>query len=272
VILLERAGIAIGLAAVSAAGIVAACGSSGQSTSARVGVVPAHAPKPKPAPETDQPVGSTFQLQDQDNNGKNTTYKVTLTKVVDNATPDNSFDTPPAGDRLVGAEFSITGLSGTSQDDANGDATVLGTNKQIYQFGLEGLADGTNFDGGDWSVGPGQTEVGWVSFDVPDSVGVASVRWTTASDPFSSEVASWRVSGSGSAGTPAPAPTTPQQAPAATQPPTGQPAQQPTQAPASAPTGSNGLPVEPGGSANPCNGPNARNIGDCVPGGGIGGQ
>jgi hypothetical protein len=288
VILLDRAKITVALAALSVAGIVAGCGSAGQGTSAGVGMVPARPPAPKPGPAGDQPVGSTFQLQDQDNRGDTTTYKVTLNRVIDAATPDNSADTPPAGDRLVGAEFTITGVTGTSQDDANGDATVQGTNNQIYQFGLEGLAAGTNFDGGSWSVGPGQTEAGWVSFEVPDSVGVATIKWTSGSDPFTSTVASWRVS-PGSAGTPAhgtpapaptsPAPTTPlpqQQAPTERQQPpatpTGQPTQQQTQGPAPAPTGSNGLPVEPGGSANPCNGPNARNIGDCVPGGGVGGQ
>jgi len=120
-------------------------------------------------------------------------YDVTLTKVVSPASAADEFNTAPAGDHLVGAEFTIKGISGSVSDDANNDATVHGDNGQVYQPAFDTLAAGTDFNSGDFNVSPGTSEVGWLSFEIPNSVSVASVQWQP-SGGFDNDTATWTVS------------------------------------------------------------------------------
>jgi hypothetical protein len=120
-------------------------------------------------------------------------YSATLVKVLDPAEPDNSFDGADSGKRLVGAEFKLTGITGNAQDDANTDAAIQGSNSQLYSPEFNGLAAGTNFNNGDFSLTPGSTEVGWVTFELPHGVKVAQVQW----DPsFSGSPVTWVITGS----------------------------------------------------------------------------
>jgi hypothetical protein len=138
------------------------------------------------------PVGTTFTVTGP--NGPNdgqSAYSVTLVRVDDPATPDNSYDGADAGKHLVGAEFTIKGVTSSSRDDANVDATLLGADAQTYQSAFNGLAAGTNFNSGDFSVAPGGTNTGWVSFAVPDGVTVRAVQWQTGLD---GPTGTWTVS------------------------------------------------------------------------------
>jgi hypothetical protein len=128
-----------------------------------------------------------------DNNDKPMSYKVTLVGVDQSAAPDYSFDGASSGHHLASAEFRITGVSGTGQDDADSDAGVNGTNQQVYQPSFDGLAAGTNFSSADFSVSAGQTQVGYIAFELPDSAKVASVTWQP--NAFGSNApATWTVS------------------------------------------------------------------------------
>ena len=129
---------------------------------------------PSPSDSTTGSVGDTFTLTDSTDGWS---YTVTLVKVLDPAEPDNSFDAADSGKRLVGAEFKLTGVTGTDQDDANSDAAIQGSDSQLYSPTFSGLAAGTNFNSGEFSMRPGVTEVGWVTFEVPDGVKVAQVQW-----------------------------------------------------------------------------------------------
>jgi hypothetical protein len=137
-------------------------------------------------------VGTTFTVKTTNDNGSPVTYDVTLIKVSQHARPDSSFDNAPGGKHLAGTEFKITGQAGSDSDDANSDATVQGSDQQTYTFGFENLAAGTNFNDGDFSISPGQTIKGWVSFEIPNGVTVASVQWD-ASGGFDTP-ATWTVS------------------------------------------------------------------------------
>ena len=157
-----------------------------------------HSSNPTPSSEpadnsTTGPVGTTFVVTDTNQNGATVKYSVTLDKLKQHAAPDNSFDTPPAGDHLAGAEFTIKGISGTDSDDANNDAAAVGTNNQTYQTGLEGLAAGTGFNGGQFNTSPGSVSIGWVSFEIKDGVHVASVQWNPDSDMSGEAPATWIV-------------------------------------------------------------------------------
>jgi hypothetical protein len=172
----------------------AACGPtiSKVSSGSPITTQPTKAPASS-APTTSGPTGTTFSVNSSDDNGNPVTYKVTLLKFDPDAQPDNSFDTAPSGDYLAGAEFQVSGVKGTASDDANSNAVAIGNDQQTYQTGFEGLADGTNFDSGQFNVSAGQSSVGWVAFEVKNGVTITSVKWTPESGMTSSS-ATWTVS------------------------------------------------------------------------------
>lgn len=57
-------------------------------------------------------------------------------------------------------------------------AVAVGTDGQDYTPSFANITDGTNFNDGDFNVSAGQTVNGWVSFELPPGVTIASVQWT----------------------------------------------------------------------------------------------
>ena len=106
---------------------------------------------------------------------------MTLQKVIDPASGSDQFNQPDNGTRFVAAVFQITGVSGTATDDSDSDASLTGTNQQVYQ---------PNFNSGDFNVTPGQSETGAVTFQVPAAVSVANIQWTIG---ISNSTATWNV-------------------------------------------------------------------------------
>ena len=90
-------------------------------------------------------VGSYFDVQD----GSGDTYRVTLVKIIDPAQGADQFTSPDRGKRFVGVVFTIKALNGSPQDeDANGDAAVVGSNGQTYTADFDDIAGYTNFSNG----------------------------------------------------------------------------------------------------------------------------
>jgi hypothetical protein len=133
-------------------------------------------------------VGHGFKFTDPSGNA----YYVYLTKVIDPAHGANSFMTPDKGDRFVGAVFTIKGVSGTSADDANNDADLVGSNGQTYTADFSSIAGYTNFNSGQFNVSPGVVSVGAVTFQVPRRVKVNEIQWTAASG-FGGAPGTWKV-------------------------------------------------------------------------------
>ena len=77
----------------------------------------------------------------------------------------------------VAVEFTIKGVQGTSQDDADADAYVLGSDHRLYSSSLDTLVNCTDFNYGQWTVEPGTVASGCVSFQLPDGVHVVQVQW-----------------------------------------------------------------------------------------------
>jgi len=120
-------------------------------------------------------IGSYFDVGD----GEGATYRVTLVKVIDPAQGADQFTTPDSGKRFVGAVFRITALNGSPQDeDANNDAALVGSDGQAYSADFDAIAGYTNFDNGQIQVAQGDSEIGAVTFQVPDGVKVAEIQWT----------------------------------------------------------------------------------------------
>ena len=169
--------------------LAAGCGTS----VAKVSSPPATAASSTSSPTSSSsgPVGTVFQVTDS--SGDKMTVK--LTKVIDPAQGADQFTTPDNGKRFVGAVFTLRGVSGTVSDDANNDATLIGSNGQSYQADFDAIAGVTNFSSGQFNLSPGTRSVGAVVFQVPDHVKVAQIQWS-ATGGFGGTPAMWNISGS----------------------------------------------------------------------------
>lgn len=145
------------------------------------------APPPTPAPSASSadltgPLGTEYTITSQDQDGNSTSYDVAAARIADPAKGADEFNTPDPGKRLVGVEFTITGDTGYSTDDANSDAVIIGDDGQSYTADFSSISEGTNFSNGDFGVRANQTQVGWVTFQVPQGVRVSSVQWQVGID------------------------------------------------------------------------------------------
>lgn len=156
------------------------------------GYCPGDDPSPSPSPTDDLtgPVGTTFTITSTTDG---TSYDVTATRVLSHARGSDEFETPDAGNYFVGVRFKITGGSGFSKDDANNDAAVMGSDGQVYEPDFSSLAAGTNFNSGEFKVSAGQTQIGWVTFQLPQGVKVSSVQWSPDSGLSDQPPATWTV-------------------------------------------------------------------------------
>jgi len=176
-------------------------------------------PAPRTAPPSNPnsgPLGTTYQVGGTDSSGNDTTYEVSAV-MVDQQSPLAPYGslTNPA-DHLAAVEFRITGVTGQSSDDANNNASVISGDTTQYPAALDETADGPNFSSGSFTVAPGQTVSGWVTFELPPGQGIASVQWVPSSG-LSDQAGTWTVAGTPPAGAPAAPSQAPTQAPAPSQ-------------------------------------------------------
>jgi len=109
-------------------------------------------------------------------------------KVIDPAKSADQLITIGRGDRLVGIVFRITALAGSPQgEDANLDATVVGSDGQAYKAVFDRIVGYANFEVGVIHAAQGETVIGAVTFQLPQYVKVVQVRWA-ASDGLGSTV------------------------------------------------------------------------------------
>jgi hypothetical protein len=149
---------------------------------------PAATPTPTPTPSLSGPVGTTYKVTD----GSGNVMTVTLTKMIDPAQGADQFSTPNNGYRFVGAVFTLDGVSGTFSDDANSDATLVGSNGQSYTADFDSIAGFTNFNSGEYNLTPGVRSVGAVTFQVPVGVSASAIQWS-GSGGFGGAPATWTL-------------------------------------------------------------------------------
>jgi hypothetical protein len=143
---------------------------------------------PAPSDSTTDPaggIGDTFTVTSSDG----TSYDVTLIKVDQHATLGAYETLDNSADHAAAAEFKITGDTGQSSDDANNDANAIGSDQTEYQPSFVTLTV-PNFNAGDFKVAPGQTEKGWVAFELPPGTTIAQVQWAPGLD---GQAATWTV-------------------------------------------------------------------------------
>lgn len=183
----------LGLAAAAIAVLATTAGSCGSSASVSnkpVNNAPAATSSGGSSATTAAPsvahVGSAISLTDDKGNKAN----ITLAQVIDPAQGADQFTTPDNGKRFVGLKFVIAATSGTVSDDANSDATIIGSDGQTYQADFSGITGCTNFDSGTFTVAAGTSSTGCVVFQVPTGVTVSKVRFDI-NGGFGSTVAEW---------------------------------------------------------------------------------
>lgn len=158
----------------------AACGTS--VTKSQPSSPPAHSSQPGSSPSSNPsltgPTGTTFEITGPNGpNGESTIYQVTMTQVVQQAQLGPGGSLTHSGYHVAGAQFTVTGKSGQTSDNANRAASAVGSNGQSYTSEFDTITAGTNFNSGDVKVSAGQSMNGWVSFELPPGVNIASVQW-----------------------------------------------------------------------------------------------
>jgi hypothetical protein len=103
---------------------------------------------------------------------------VTVTKVISNASPSDSFETAPSGDRLYAVQFRLsdTGSAAYSDSPSNG-AAVVDSAGQSYQSGLETVTGCQSF-GGTENIASGSSGLGCIVFEVPKAAKITQVQFT----------------------------------------------------------------------------------------------
>ena len=195
-----------GIVAVTSAGLAvtaAACGSAGVSTTpARAPATSAPpatsatpaSPASPASPSTSTPaspptstatstpaahkaaVGDTIDLSDSAS-GKH--IAVTVVKVIDPDAVSNGFETPPGGDRFESIQFRIVNVgSGAFQDDPLIEITAKdAAGQNMQQHTVTSTAAGAQMPSS-VNLSPGDTALGFVTFDVPAGDKIAQTQYT----------------------------------------------------------------------------------------------
>jgi hypothetical protein len=181
----------VGAAAVAVTSVaIVGCGGTIASTSSGpgVGTAPTSAAAATATPNSLKgPAGTAFSDTDASGN----VITITLNAIEDPAKGADQYTAPDTGKRFVAAKFTIVGKTGTFSDDANSDASLIGSDNQTYSPDFSNVAGCTNFNNGTYTVTPGQTSVGCVVFQVPNGVKPAEIEWNAI---FSSGApATWTI-------------------------------------------------------------------------------
>jgi hypothetical protein len=117
---------------------------------------------------------------------------VTVSQIVDPATPVSDTDVPTSGDRFVAVELSISNTGSRQiQNNANNATIVTGSDGETYTANFSSVSECTNFveQIGYVDLNPGDNITGCVVFQLPTSVNVQSVSFSFA--PGYLDTAEW---------------------------------------------------------------------------------
>ena len=134
-------------------------------------------------------IGSAITLS---GNSSGEQMSVTVTKVISSASPSDSFNTAPSGDRLYAVQFRLkdTGSADYSDSPSNG-AAVVDLSGQSYQSGLETVSGCQGF-GGTENIAPGSSGLGCIVFEVPKAAKIVSAQFTLDSG-MGPQAGQWNV-------------------------------------------------------------------------------
>lgn len=139
----------------------------------------------KPAPVA---VGGTLALQGLDPGLK---VDVTVTRVVDRATPASDILKPQAGNRYVAVELQLTNKGQVAYQDAppNGSSLIDDQGHQ-YRTAISEVREGVSLTS--VTISPGDSRKGVVLFEVPEAVKVVKFQFGLNSG-FASQKGEWTI-------------------------------------------------------------------------------
>jgi hypothetical protein len=142
---------------------------------------------PPAAPSAPARVGDTLDLAGTDNGER---MAVTLVKVVDPAKAANEFSSPSPGTRFVAVQLRLknTGTGPYNDSPSNGARLIDGEGQQ-YQASVEDTSAGPGL-GGSVTLIPGDTALGFITFELPAGVTPAKFQFALDSG-FSDNVGQW---------------------------------------------------------------------------------
>lgn len=145
--------------------------------------------QPSPPPSPPATVGTTIDLT---GTGDGEKLAVTLVKVVDPAGAQNEFATPAAGTRFVAVQFRLknTGTAVYKDSPGNG-AKVVDAQGQQFDTAFYPSNAGASFPGS-ITVAPGDTGLGFLTFEVPKASKITKVQFSMNSG-FSPNTGQWNV-------------------------------------------------------------------------------
>lgn len=153
---------------------------------------PAGAPNSATTPSPAAHVGATLNLT-----GESGPLAVTLTKIINPATgkdgPPTDDSGNPNGSTYVAAMLTVNNTSNKARkDDANNDSVIVGSNNQDYTPSVFSVTECTNFNEGQYQLGPGESVNGCVVFVMPPGVTPAKFKYTPSSG-FANSFGEWLI-------------------------------------------------------------------------------
>lgn len=140
------------------------------------------------AAEPEARVGDTIELAGMSDGEK---MAVTVVQVVDPA-PAGEFFEPSQGNRYVAVQFQLENTGTAAYDDSpSNGAVVIDTAGQSFNSTIGDTTAGPSFPGS-VTIGPGDTGLGFITFEVPHGSQVSKVQFALNSG-FADETGEWQV-------------------------------------------------------------------------------
>lgn len=161
-----RVGAALAVVLIGTMGASKACSTSSKVVNQSPGSAGA------PASKAPAHLGGTITLS----NGKD---KLAVTAVAGfKAAPENPDLGASAGKHFVGIKFMLANAGqSTVTGNVNNGGTITGSDNQTYNADFSSIAGCTNFNQGDFTLAPGASSTGCVTYQVPDGVTVKKIDY-----------------------------------------------------------------------------------------------
>ncbi|MBG0819595.1 DUF4352 domain-containing protein [Planomonospora sp. ID91781] len=116
---------------------------------------------------------------------------VTVTRVIDNATPANQYTKPQTGHRFAAIEITLKNVGKAVYNDfPTHDGTLIDAEGQQYRSTYPDITEGVSF-GGAVTIAQGDERKGVIVFEVPTSAKLAKLQYGPA---FGAQKGEWALS------------------------------------------------------------------------------
>lgn len=135
-----------------------------------VGEVPATS---EPAKQSQVHIGSMLEAEG---------IEVTPVQLMDPAKTESEYSKPAAGKHYVAVKLELVNKGSVAYEgNANNNTLIIGSDNQTYTTAFFGVKDCTNFAHGTYTLAPGASASGCVSFELPDDVAPTKIQFSPRS-------------------------------------------------------------------------------------------